>query len=245
MKTIVKKSIGIFSIFITVGLLLNACMPPVPRCIRGNGVLTSETRIPDEEFIGIVSEGEFNVFITQDTIDEIVVEAEENLIPYIYTRVDGNDLVLKVRENRCIRSNEAVHIYIRTNDLRELTLSGSGNIEFDSLTTNKTEIDLLGSGDIEGEIYTDFLEADISGSGNITLSGQTDESDLLITGSGNFHASDLMQNTCFAKITGSGNMYLSVSDLLDVVITGSGNINYSGTPAVNLSVTGSGNVYHN
>jgi len=55
----------------------------------------------------------------------------------------------------------------------------------------------------------------------------------------------LNQNNCFATISGSGNIYTSVSDLLDVKITGSGDVYYFGHPIVNVSISGSGQLINN
>jgi len=89
---------------------------------------------------------------------------------------------------------------------------------------------------------TSFLEVNLAGSGDIFLRGFADHTDLTISGSGTIHAYDLEQNNCLVNISGSGNMYVFVNELLDVHITGSGDVNYRGTPDVRTRITGSGSV---
>lgn len=226
-------------------ILFCSCISPVTHCIRGNDDLASETRIPDENFTGVIHQGSFRVYITQDTLDEIRVEAEENLLDYIITRIEGNDLILKYRDNRCIRENHPIRIYIKTVGLDRIKLSGSGRIECDNIVVEQFVAELTGSGDMEMDVDASHIDASISGSGDIYFTGNAEETDFGITGSGKINAYSMPVDKCFATISGSGDMYLDVSELLDVKITGSGDVHYSGNPVVNTSITGSGSVIHN
>ncbi|MFH2095540.1 MAG: head GIN domain-containing protein [Bacteroidota bacterium] len=234
-----KKTI-ILSVALT-GLLMGACRDPFHGCLHGNGHIVIEERNVSS-FYKIESDGDYNVYIVQDTLTSVEVEAEENLLAYIQTRVDGNTLYIEDRDRRCIDYNEPVNVYLRTPSLEFIKLSGSGYIRFDTISSGFLKIDLSGSGDMEGVINTNILDARVSGSGEIFLSGSTGESDMLISGSGKIRSFSLAQDTCFASISGSGDMYVSVTDLLDVEISGSGDVFYMGNPLVNLSITGSGNV---
>lgn len=46
-----------------------------------------------------MNDGEFNVYIGQDSVFEVSIEAESNLVPYIRTRVNGTTLHIDTREN--------------------------------------------------------------------------------------------------------------------------------------------------
>jgi hypothetical protein len=128
--------------------------------------------------------------------------------------------------------------------LDEVKFSGSGKIVCDSLITNNLSIDISGSGHIALGAHCNDIHAEISGSGDLEMGGITNESNFHISGSGKIHSFNLQQNTCFAKISGSGNMYVTVSDLLDATISGSGKIYYQGNPTVNTHISGSGSVIH-
>lgn len=223
--------------------LLAKCHGPLGHCIRGNNEYTSEVRTIDEQFSGVVNEGSMDVFVMLDSVDEVIVEAEENLIDYISTKVKGNSLYIEVKNNRCLNENRDITVYVKTRNLNSIKLSGSGNIYCDSVSCNALEVDLTGSGNIEFTSYAPYVDASITGSGDIIVNGVAEETDFDITGSGRIQSFNLEQEDCFARISGSGNMYVNVTGLLDVSITGSGDVYYIGSPSnVNLSVTGSGNV---
>ena len=55
-------------------------------------------------------------------------------------------------------------------------------------------------------------------------------------------ALDMMVSDVTATNTGSGNIYLWATDLLDATVTGSGSIIYRGNPEISIRDTGSGGV---
>jgi len=236
-----KKGIVLIFVIIVTILFFSSCYEMQLRCIKGNGNLTEEYRV-HEDFSKVVSTGSFDVFITYDTLYEVHIEAEENLMQYIETEVRGTKLYIEERDNRCLRTNYPIIIRIKTPEITAVNLTGSGNIMCDSVNTEMFEIDLIGSGDITANIWADFIEADLTGSGEINLIGEADETDFSIPGSGNIRTLDLMQNECYAEILGSGNIYVNVLEYLEVKITGSGNVYYLGNPVIDYQILGSGDI---
>jgi hypothetical protein len=191
------------------------------------------------------------------------VEADENLMNLIITRVSGGELIIETRHGDCIRSSENIRITVTVPDLNHIDLNGSGIIWCDTLSTQNLEVDLDGSGTIQcvsllvptlemdmsgsGKIEADGTFTDvhtmIDGSGDVILYGESQTTDLNISGSGMISAGELFTGTCHATITGSGTIYTWVKDLLEVDISGSGIVYYYGdAPVVNTHITGSGQV---
>ena len=225
-------------IFIT---LLN--MSCLRHRIEGNYHVVSveRTAVP---FTQLTSEGEFDVYYSYSPTYSVVVEAEENLIPFIETEVHGNDMVIKTARHKNFDNHFPMKVYVQSPYINEVILSGSGKMNVDSTSSSGFNMVLSGSGSIDAEIYTNSFDARISGSGNIYLTGQTDQSGLKISGSGDIDAYEFLQGTCSADISGSGKMKVTVTDVLNAHISGSGNIYYRGNPVVNTSITGSGKVIH-
>ncbi len=228
--------------------------------IEGNGDVVTEKRtvVP---FNRVESNGSFNVLVVQDSLFDITVQAESNLVPYIRTRVHNNTLEIDSRE--ILFNSEPIWIYVHLPNLYKIELNGSGMMDASNFICTDLEVELNGSGDIycsadvqniyaeldgsgniELDLDADYLEARIDGSGDYYLEGSVFESDMDINGSGDIHAYNMVINRCFINIAGSGDAELYVTDLLDVKITGSGSVYYLGTPTVNTTITGSGKVVH-
>lgn len=212
--------------------------------IEGNGNVTNDTRnVP--YFNKIRSLYNFDVYIIQDSMSYAIVEAEENLQPYIETEVSNNTMVIKVHEHRNLENNYPIKIFVHTPDISMIELSGSGNVIADSINSPTLDIDLPGSGNIDVTTHCTNLNADVSGSGEIGLTGMSNHTDYSISGSGIIRAYPLTTASCIADISGSGCMYISITTFLDVDISGSGNVFYQGSPLVSTHITGSGSVIHN
>jgi hypothetical protein len=221
---------------------------PLTACIHhlrveGNHHVVTESRNVSS-FSEVKSQGDFEVNVIRDSIQFVEVEAEENLMPYIETHVSGNDLCVKTKNHRWLDNNFPIRVTVHTPSIDKLDLSGSGSLNADSLNIQSLSIDLSGSGEMDINAHARYLTAKISGSGHMTLSGDADESDIEISGSGRVDGYNMVQDTCFADISGSGHMYIQVIKFLDVKISGSGKIHYLGNPVINTDISGSGEVVH-
>ncbi len=65
--------------------------------IKGNGQVKKETR-EVSNFTSLSSQGSMNVQISYGNSNSIVVEADENLLPYIETTVENGKLLIKAKE---------------------------------------------------------------------------------------------------------------------------------------------------
>lgn len=229
-----------------------------PFGINGNGNVITETR-QMFSFNAIESEANFNVYIEQDSIYQVVVQAESNLVPYVQTMVNGNKLIITTNEN--MQENYPINVYVKTPTLNSIELSGSGIVQSNTIVTQNLSVKLSGSGNMNGAVVTpmsniiltgsgninyyldsDNLSSTISGSGAINLIGTSTSSSNLISGSGDLNAFSLLSDNVQATISGSGNVYINAEKQLDVTISGSGNVYYIGDPSLNVNISGSGSV---
>jgi hypothetical protein len=229
-----------FPLFVCVVLINTSCLR---HKIEGNYHVITEDR-SSSPFSELTCENDFEVYYSSGPNYMVSVEAEENLIPFVETGIHGNDMVVKTRDHIRFENHFPIKVFIQAPLINDVILSGSGHVYIDSVNVNDIHILLSGSGDIEANIYSNFLNTRISGSGNINLYGKTHQSELKISGSGEIYAYSLEQDTSFADISGSGNMKLWVADYLDAHISGSGKVFYHGNPVVNSHITGSGAVIH-
>lgn len=250
---------GTMFMVLAASLYLAGCTKSWHR-IEGNRNVIVETRaVPS--FQKVYNTGIFDVHIIQSDYYEVVMEAESNLLPFIRTRVSGNNLYVETKDN--LKPNYPIKVFVYTPTVEEVKLSGSGLIYSDSLFVDQFGVILSGSGRIDmvvfgSEVYTeisgsgsawmyvetDLLEARIIGSGDMQFSGYADRADYVLSGSGSIRSYDLPVNECYTKTSGSGDMYVNVSNYLDVNISGSGNVYYIGTPMLNVKISGSGKVIH-
>ncbi len=210
--------------------------------IEGNNNVVYKIR-DISEFNEVVSTGNFDVKITIADSTSLIVQAEENLFPFIMTTVRGQKFYAEVKDDYQLDNNQPIKIFLTTPNLEGVKLTGSGIIVCDSLTTDFLSAEITGSGRIEfSKVVAKDVIGDIPGSGDIIISGEADRTEFYIPGSGNIQCLGLYQTACYSNISGSGNIYTYVNDYLEVDISGSGNVYYSGNPEIDSYISGSGQV---
>jgi len=241
MKTIVRFGTGLFLAVMLISVY--SCDEGLFNCIRGNGIVVTEDRELRDDIYGIISEGSCEIQVIIDSVQHIEVEWDENLMPYLSTRISGEKLIIDQGTRHCIRSNYPCRVYVYTPSIELVRLTGSGSVICDNLYTDDLKIELTGSGVVDMR-NLDALTVDalITGSGEVVLEGIANQSDFTISGSGRFECFYLEQDICIATISGSGNMEVYADRLLDCVISGSGSIFYRGSPRIIAHISGTGSI---
>ena len=188
---------------------------------EGSGNVITESR-EVTGFNEIVLGGSGRVVVEVTGTESLTIEAEDNIMPFLETRVGNGSLRLDT--SRSISPTVEILYSITAATLDGLVISGSGIVEAEA---------------VDG---TDF-RAEISGSGNVgvegTLSGLLTVS---ISGSGEFDGQSLTSPEGRVEVSGSGNAVVNVTDSLEVDVSGSGDVAYLGEPSIDRDVSGSGSV---
>lgn len=208
--------------------------------VNGSGRVITEDRFV-ADFDKILVEGSANVILRQGDDQTVEIEADDNIIPIISTNVRGGEL--RIKNEQRYRTNHEVNVYITIPVVSRLSIQGSGNLYGENpLAGDQLEVDISGSGNMDIEMYYTRLAVEGNGSGDFQMFGEVEEQEIKISGSGNYRAKDLNSQSCYIKISGSGQGEVKVSDLLDVEIRGSGDIIYYGNPEIRSSIRGSGDL---
>lgn len=256
-----KRTILVFPILV-LALATLACQVAIPRSVQGSGNASSEVR-QVSDFNTIALEGMGDVFITVGETESLTIQADDNLLPLLTSKVQNGTLKLGIVSGANIHPVGPITFNVTVKELNSITLAGSGNFYVDPFETDRMTVTIAGSGDINlkglalndfkatiagsGNVYVDEITAEnvdstISGSGDIRLVGEAPTQKLGIYGSGDYLAGDLQTKVSDITIAGSGNVTVWSTDQLTIVINGSGDINYYGKPSVDKSGAGSGDL---
>jgi hypothetical protein len=227
---------------LTAALVLSACVrfSELGEEIKGSGKQATETRTL-ANFSKISLEGDMDVYVTYGTTESARIEADDNLLKYITTKIEGNELVISSSEP--IHSESPIKVYVTADDLAALSIAGSGKMVTQTPFTSKDfGASIAGSGDIDANIIAEKLSASVAGSGNVILKGSANLASVTVAGSGDVKGYNLVTKTASVDIAGSGNCELNTTEQLTGNIMGSGSIYYHGDPKLNRSIMGSGDI---
>lgn len=165
-----------------------------------------------------------NLLLVQEASSSITIDAPADVIPAIYTRVEGSTL--------SIGTTSPIQV-------------SNGSIQYRLSTPNIDAITILGDATINiGALDTRSLVVNISGTGKITVSsGRVVEQNVRIVGAGSFSADNLNSDKAIIEIIGPGQATVWVHSQLEASANAGGAINYYGSPTkVTSTATNSSNI---
>ena len=245
-----KKEISYFklvSFLLCLQLLTGSCKRD--GCTLSPGKHSTETRNLSS-FNEIILYDKINLFITQDSVQQVTVEAGENLVSGIRTDVTNNILTIK-NNNRCnLFGNPGyeINVYISGSQLQKIDYYGSGNIT----STNVLHAPVFtidswyGTGSIKLSLVANQANAIVrNNNADITMIGQSDNAYIYCSEAGAVNLEDLVSSNVDIEQKSIRDIYVNVTDSLHAKILYKGNVFYKGTPGrIDTLQTNSGRLIH-
>jgi hypothetical protein len=167
------------------------------------------------------------LYLKQGDEQSVKIVAKESVLEKLITEVKGRKLTIRFPNTTMLQNFNPgkIEIYVTVPEINVLTVSGSGDLVAEELSSRILELSVSGSADIvikDGGV-ADELSSTISGSGSVKAEG--------------FEAKDVS-----VRISGSGSCFITSNGSIKARISGSGSVNYKGNPSIDSSVAGSGKV---
>lgn len=215
-------------------------------CFKRTGSIVTETR-EISGFDKVVVDDNLNVFITQDTVFEVKIEAGDNLIPLIKTEVADGILSIH-NKNRCnwTRSyDKPFNVYIKMPIVNSIISDGTGNIKsLNTITTANLNIQTKNSGDVELTVNSVKIVSNVHGTGDLTLHGTVQDHVCDIGGTAFLNCQDLVTNYSYIHTYTTGLSYVTTTGILECKIDKIGDVYCYGNPVkVQEIKNGKGQLY--
>jgi hypothetical protein len=222
-----KKSILNLVLFIAgISLvLLSSCRL---NCVRGSGNQVSETRKVGD-FAKIDVSGEFKVNLKQDSTSSLTIIADDNLLKYIKTSVNGDKLRIYTKKNICGSGELVVNVGIR--NLNEVDASGAVEIASNGkINTGDLKFNLSGATKLTMDLNAANVNTEGSGATKINLTGQASSHNIDLSGAGKINAFDFVVGNYNIETSGATKCQINVLNSLSVHTRGASSIQYRGNP---------------
>jgi hypothetical protein len=190
--------------------------------IVGSGTMTSETRpLADVTGVKLASIGAVDVVVGTD--QSVVIEGEDNLIPFITTEVSDGVLIIGTRDDTSLEPTRPLRFTVTVGRVEFAEISGAGTLSID-------------------DPENDRIDLSVPGAGTISVSGEVDQLTASISGTGTVEAARLAADDVTVEVSGAGNATVWAINSLDVTLSGVGNVSYWGEPQVDQTITGIGDL---
>lgn len=209
---------------LAVALTMTGCLLPVDITfddgvrIIGSGRLATEVRSV-RPFDGVAASGAVTVRIVESGFEGVRVSAEDNLLPYLETRVSGGLLLIGFRSGVSVAPRREIVVEVDAYEVAEVRGSGAVHVEA-----------ALG--------WTPELTIGLSGASNVTISGETDVLRLALSGASRFDGLDYRAERAEIGVSGASTAFVWVRDRMTVNASGASHVRFRGRPYVTAAVSG-------
>lgn len=202
------------------------------RMVVGTGNSVRETRNL-EHFSRVILSEEGDLQIKGGEYEQLMIEAEDNLLGYLVSEVNDGSLDIKKRpDNVQLDATKPIRYTLTVSSLDTLIVKNSGAVEITEVNGMHFKLKISGSGGVQiNSLAVDTLDIEITGSGNLTISeGSVNEQTIRLSSSGNYEGKNVASKRAEVKLSSSGDATVNVLDSLIASTTSSGNIYYTGNP---------------
>ena len=227
-------------IFFAISSSFGSCIFIGPS-VKGNGHVVKETRNLTG-FKSIKASTGLDVFLIQDSMDQVVVEADENLLQIIDTQLKGT--VLEIYTNQPIRWSKSKKVYVHFSSL-EGVKSSSGSVVRSQSEIVAGQFELSASSGSQQYIglNCEKLVGRSSSGAQVHLSGKSKKSDLKASSGSHMKAEDLVCEESVADVSSGAHIWIRVNREFSGEASSGGHIYYFGAPErVTVNTSSGGNI---
>ena len=197
----------------------------------GSGNIVTETRTT-EPFMGVHAEGAVHVEIKKGAVLSVTVEADDNVMEYVETKVSGNVLKVRLKELTNLR-NVTIRVYITAPELKELNASASATLIAKDVITSSDNISIKSSSaaSVTAEVDAPEVMIEASSAARADISGRTKTVTADASSAGKIRASDLHAEVVTANASSSGSVNVFASVSVEATASSAGSVRYTGGAA--------------
>ncbi len=223
--------------------LFSSCVFIGGKRIRGNGKITTQGRTVNA-FTSVDVMNSIDVYVKQDSVVSVKIEADENLLEYVQVTVDDGTLEIREEKGYNLRSTKGIKVYVSGPSFKNFEASGACDIYSQNKISSNSEIGLSASGasSIKMELNAPVVNADLSGASHINLRGETKNFIADGSGASNIKCFDLLTEETHVELSGASDAEVFASIKLDVHVSGAADVRYKGNATVSKEVSGAGSV---
>ena len=208
---------------------------------KGNGDVQKQKR-EIGTFSKISASSGIDVYIVQGDKESVTVEADENLLDLIVTRVKGDKLIIKTEES--IRRAKKLNVYVTLVMVDEINVSSGSDLESRSLIkAENLDISVSSGADAKLELKAGDVTCSVSSGADAVLYGSADYFYGKASSGSDLKASDLKALECKAKASSGGDVSVYAVESIEAHASSGGDVSYYGSPEkFNVSSSSGGDV---
>ena len=218
-----------------IALLLTSCRHSInfTEGIKGNGNVTTQSRNISQNFKSIEVSHGINLIIEQSDAKSVTVEADENLLSNIITRVENG--VLIIESNKGYNTEFTPQVTVKIPDINGLTASSGANINSNNtLVTDNMAVKAESGSQINIQVEADNITIENSEGSGTTVSGKALKLETTATEGSSIDAGRLAANVVTAQANSGSSTSVDAIVTLDGKASSGASVTYKRAPKTTL-----------
>ena len=217
--------------------------------IRGSGYTETEIR-PVSGIRSVRLDNQGDLSIELGDTESLVVEADDNLLPYIVTEVRGGELHIYNEGSNRVRNRVPIRYYLTVKSLEGLEIGSAGSINAPDLSADRFEIGISSTGNlVMGDLKAGAVDIDVSSTGDVMMrrleaasldvnisstghvsirDGRVSGQKIRISSTGSYEAMDLGSDVAEVRLSSTGSAFILVNDYMEAILNSTGSVHYRG-----------------
>jgi hypothetical protein len=218
-------------ISIIIALLFTSCHANIDfgNGIDGNGNVRTEKRDVEGSFTKIEASRGLNVEVEQSKLYSVEVEADDNLLEHITTKVENGTLIITTNEN--IDECESKIIRVKMPTITSLeTTSGAEITGQNTFLGINLNVKSSSGSEIDIEVEIDAVDCETTSGSSITIKGKALSLTSSSSSGSEIEAGDLMVNEIISESTSGSSTLVHPIELFRAKASSGGSIEYNHSP---------------
>ena len=209
-------------------ILIAATIVSCRNGVSGSGNIIKDTR-QLTEFTSMSVSGSIKVEVKTGAVASLIVEADDNIMPHVITKVSDKNLSIKLKGINNLR-DATVRIYMVVPTLNKISTSASAEVRSEEAITNSDKISLSASSGslINVNVDAPSISAGGSSGADIILTGRTKNLSAESSSGSSVNLFGLKAENAIASASSGADIDIFASMGLNASASSGGNVNYKG-----------------
>lgn len=221
-------------VFLAAGLVLAACVVPVPviNTLRGSGNTVTQS-YDFKNFDKVVIAHAFEAEITAGEDYSIEVTVDDNLVEHLRVEQKGDTVTVALEPGLLGVTNTTQRARITLPRLVDLEASGASRVHLSGFkTSDEVRVTVSGASSAKGDMDTGNIKVDVSGASTLSLDGSGKRLTANASGASTADLSDFAVTDASVEASGASRINVDVSGKLDASASGASSVRYAGDPTL-------------
>jgi hypothetical protein len=237
-----KKGIGMAGLLLVAVLFLSLGFTACGSSITGSGLVVREIR-ETSPFSSVSVSSAIKLVLTQGSAYEVVVSADDNLLPLVVTKVSGGTLNIGIEPFTSLRRYKEIVVYVTAPEFHSIHCSGASEVKATNMLSQESLV-IKSSGASEVKLTVDarYLEVEGSGASEITMEGSAANLMAKISGASEMKSYGLHCLMAEVELSGASDMQVSAAEKVIGKASGASSLYVKGNASVNVRTSGASSV---